>query len=123
MDKATSDKTTSDKTTKKKDFVWSDDEAELILSVTHDYKVQCLTEGTCWESVKTKYSDILELFRKELPSNEEEQRNSFKDYRHKPDDVTKDIITTKLKAVRGKFRQVLDTIIIVIVYHCILNRL
>ena len=55
----------------KKDFVWTDDEAELLLRVTHDYNVQHLDKGTCWESVKTKYSDILELFRKELPENEE----------------------------------------------------
>ena len=94
-----------DNSGKKKDFVWSNDEAELLLSVTHKYKIQCLTEGTCWESVKMKYSDKLENY-KELPTNEEEQRNSVKDYRHTPDEVTKEIVTTKLKAVRTKFRQV-----------------
>ena len=38
----------------KKDFVWTDDEAELLLNVTHHYKVQQLAEGTCWESVKSR---------------------------------------------------------------------
>ena len=94
-----------DNSGKKKDFVWSNDEAELLLSVTHEYKIQCLTEGMCWESVKTKYIDILERY-KELPTNEEERRNSVKDYRHTPDEVTKEIVTTKLKAVTTKFRQV-----------------
>ena len=47
-------------------FVWSDDEAELLLCVTHEYKTQHLVNGTCWESVKSKYADILELMRKEL---------------------------------------------------------
>ena len=32
---------------KKKQFVWTDDEAELLLGVTHDYKAKHLKEGTC----------------------------------------------------------------------------
>ena len=90
----------------RKDFIWTDDEAELLLNVTHDYKVQHLVEGICWESVRTKYTDILALFRKELPENEEQARQLTKDYPHKVDEVTKEILTTKLKAVRGKFREV-----------------
>ena len=43
---------------KRKDIVWSDDEAELLLSVVHDYKVSKATENTDWESVKSKYKDI-----------------------------------------------------------------
>lgn len=91
----------------KKDFVWSDDEAELLLNVTHDYKIQHLVNGTCWESVKSKYADIMELFRKELPASEEEASRLFnKDYPHKPEEVTKENVLTKLKAVRKKFREV-----------------
>ena len=41
----------------KKEFQWSDDEAELLLSVTLDYKVSKAAEGVDWESVKSKYSD------------------------------------------------------------------
>ena len=63
-----------------KDFLWTDDEALLLLNVTHDYKVQHLVDGTCWESVKSKYVDILELFRKELPTTEEEAHQLSKDY-------------------------------------------
>ena len=63
-----------------KDFLWTDDEALLLLNVTHDYKVQHLVDGTCWGSVKSKYVDILELFRKELPTTEEEARQLSKDY-------------------------------------------
>ena len=44
--------------------------------MTHDYKTQhnIIVNGTCtcWDSVKSKYADILELMRKELPSSEEE---------------------------------------------------
>ena len=63
----------------KKGFVWTDDEVELLLNVTHDYKVQHLVEGTCWESVHLKYTNILELFRNELIETEEEVRQIFKE--------------------------------------------
>lgn len=91
---------------RKADFVWTDDEAELLLNVTHEYKVQQLAEGTCWESVRSKYGDILELFRGELPATDEEARELMKDYPHRKDEVTKEILTAKLKAIRNKFRQV-----------------
>ena len=90
----------------RKEFIWTDDEAQLLLDVAHDFKLQHLSEGICWESVKSKYSDILDLFRKELPQNEEQARNSSKDYPHKPDEVSKEVLTSKLKAIRIKFREV-----------------
>ena len=31
---------------KKKQFVWTDDEAQLLLAVTHGYKIKHLVEGT-----------------------------------------------------------------------------
>ena len=93
----------------KKEFIWTDDEAQLLLDVAHDYKVKHLAEGTCWESIKTKYSDILDLFRKELPQNEEQARHLAKDYPHKPDEVSKEVLTSKLKAIRIKFREVCAT--------------
>lgn len=86
--------------------MWSDDEAELLLNVTHDYKIQHLVDGTCWKSVKSKYADILELFRKELPPSEEEASWFNKNYPHKPKVVTKENVLTKLKAVKKKFREV-----------------
>ena len=70
----------------KKDFVWTDDKVELLLNVTHKYKVQHLVEATCWESVHLKYTDILELFRNELIETE-----------------AKKIVTDKMKAIRTKY--------------------
>ena len=43
------------------DFKWTDDEAGLLLNVTHSYKVKKISENIDWESVKTKYDDILAL--------------------------------------------------------------
>ena len=45
----------------KKEFVWSDDESELLLSVANDYKTAKAAECVDWESVKSKYNDIFEL--------------------------------------------------------------
>lgn len=36
-------------------------EAKLFLNVTHDYKIQQVNDDMCWESVKHKYVDILEI--------------------------------------------------------------
>ena len=52
-----------------KEFQWTDDEAELLLTVTNEYKVSKVAEGVDWESVKSKYSDIMELMQQELPSS------------------------------------------------------
>ena len=38
-----------------KEFVWSDDEAELLLNVSIEYKVVKAAESIDWESVKSKY--------------------------------------------------------------------
>ena len=103
---------------KKKEFVWTDDEAELLLTVTHDYKIKHLVEGTCWESVRSKYADIVELFKKELPGDDEQRRRLSKDYPHKPEEIKKEILTTKLKAVRMKFREVSKTFLTLPIWHC-----
>ena len=51
----------------KKDSQWTDDEAELLLNVSYDYKTMKAGENTDWESVKSKYEDILERFKAKLP--------------------------------------------------------
>lgn len=80
------------KTSQKKEFVWSNDEAQLLLEVTHDYKVRHLAEGTCWDSVKCKYADIAELMKKELSANE--ARLLCKEYTYKPEEITKEAVGT-----------------------------
>lgn len=96
------------KTSGKKDFQWTDDESELLLTVTHQYKIQKITQGENWESVKSKYADILKLMTAELPSTPEELKQCVKDYHHTADEMTKDILSNKLKAIRLKFRKAVD---------------
>jgi hypothetical protein len=94
------------KTSRKKDFIWTNDEVELLLIVTHQYKIQQLTEGMSWESVKSKDAEILELLKGELPDMDEEAGNLVKDYPYRKEELTKEILMTKLKVIRNKYRQV-----------------
>ena len=54
-------KKTSKKTPQKRDFQWTDDEAELLLSICYDYKSAKALDGVDWESVKSKYESFFEL--------------------------------------------------------------
>ena len=47
---------------KGKEFIWTDDEAELLLNVAIEYKMKKAVECVEWESVKSKYSDIHKEF-------------------------------------------------------------
>ena len=55
--KKTASRNSSDN--EKKEFVWCDDEVELLLNVTADYKATKAAESVDWESVKKKYKDVL----------------------------------------------------------------
>ena len=57
---------------KEQAFVWTDDEVELLLKVTHKYKVKKAGENVDWESVRSKYSDLWEQLKLQLPSDSEE---------------------------------------------------
>ena len=39
-------------------FSWTDDETELLLNTTVEYKTEKIANGTNWESVRSKYGDI-----------------------------------------------------------------
>ena len=89
----------------KKEFVWSDDESELLLNVVNDYKAAKAAECVDWESVKTKYKDIFELFVAGIP----EEGTTFKNYPHKKEEIKLQHISAKLKAIRVKFCQAVDS--------------
>ena len=44
-------------------FIWSDDEVELLLNVVIEYKTARTMENVDRETCQTKYVDILDLFR------------------------------------------------------------
>ena len=90
-------------------FVWTDDEVELLLKVTQEYKVKKADKNVDWKSVRSKYSNIWKQPKGQLPSDSEEAREMGKDLPHKKEEITKQAMTTKLKTVRLKYRQVVDS--------------
>ena len=94
------------KDSNKKEFVWSDDEVELLLNVANEYKVAKAAESVDWESVKSKYKDIFDLFVAALP---EENTDLYKNFPHKKEEIKLQSLTSKLKAIRLKFRQAVDS--------------
>ena len=56
-------------------FKWTADEAKLLLKVTRDYTVLKAEEGVDWESMQSKYSDILNRMLTELPASPDEAKD------------------------------------------------
>ena len=88
-------------------FTWTDDEVKLLLKFRNEYKVQKSTESIDWESVQSKYGDILDMFQAEYP-NSENAAALGKEYPHKPEDITKATLSMKVKAGRKKLRQAVN---------------
>lgn len=89
-------------------FVWSVNEVELLLKVTHEYKVSRASENIDWETCQTKYSDICELLHEQYASSKDAEEIG-KDYPHSKEEITKGAVTTKLKAIRQKYRAAVDS--------------
>ncbi|CAM4571979.1 unnamed protein product [Leuciscus chuanchicus] len=85
-------------------FIWTDDEVELLLRVTLDYKSTKLQENVDWESCHSKYSDIMDAFHAQYPRELTE-----KDFPHDASMVSKSQVTAKLKNIRSKYRHAVDT--------------
>ena len=106
-----SKETGSSKKTKKKalePFIWSDDEVELLLKITQEYKTAKAAENVDWESCQNKYVDIFALFIEQYPTPENAEAIG-KDYPHKKETILQSSITSKLKVTRHKFRQAVDS--------------
>lgn len=78
---------------------------DLLLKATNEYEVSKTAEGVDWELVQRKYSDILDCFREEIDNS----RGSGKDFAHKGEETSKQYLTNKLKSIRLKYRQAVDT--------------
>ncbi|KAK5907484.1 hypothetical protein CesoFtcFv8_005331 [Champsocephalus esox] len=89
---------------RKEVFSWTDDEVELLLRVTLDYKTTKIQENVDWESYKLKYSDIEDLFQAQYPKTDTE-----KDFPHGVGTITKAQLSAKLKQIRMKYRHAVDT--------------
>jgi hypothetical protein len=72
---------------KKKQFSWSGDEAQLLLNITLEYKLENVAEGVDWESIRSKYEEIWKRFTAQLKSMIENR--SIGDFPHMPESITK----------------------------------
>lgn len=68
-----------------------------------DYKVNKTQENIEWDPWQNKYVDILALFLEQYPA---EHSNDFP---HQKKELMR-AIPTKMKAIRGKYRQALDSV-------------
>lgn len=92
----------------KKNFVWTDEEVELLLRATLDYKTTKTLIGIDWESCQTKYQDIWTSFMEQYPTPTDGEQRPVA-FPHPPTELTKQQVTTKLKAIRGKYREAIDS--------------
>ena len=53
-------------------YKWTDDEVELLLTVTKEYKTKQIAKSIDWESCVDKYGEILEAYSAYYPSPEED---------------------------------------------------
>ncbi|TDG97485.1 hypothetical protein EPR50_G00226550 [Perca flavescens] len=92
-----------------RDFlVWTDDEVELLLKVTQEYKEDRAAVNVDWESLQTKYGDIFERYQENYPSLEEAKAMG-KEYPHSRNEITKVQLATKIKAIRIRYRQAINS--------------
>ena len=75
--------------------------------MANEYKVSQNAESiSTGSSVKTKYSDVFDLF---IAALADDDSSVLKRLPRKKEQITKQILTSKLKAVRLKYRQVVDS--------------
>ena len=73
-----------------------DDEVELLLTVTKEYKTKQIAKSIDRESCVDKYGEILEAYSAQYPSSEDAAAIG-KDFPQKKDELTKSV----LKAIRS----------------------
>ena len=87
-------------------FNWSDEEVELLLEVVLHFKSDKAGQGLDWESIKTNYLDIRDIFIDRYPKTLTDESYPHHDAaKH----FTKERIISKVKALRNKFKIALDS--------------
>ena len=97
----------------KKTFVRSDEEVELLLACALEYKTEKEAQGVDWESVRSKYGDIKQLYVKCVEGTGGEDSVSLsediQERRKRATELTKETVASKLKNVRQKYREAVDS--------------
>ena len=77
---------------------------ELLLKGTLEYKTSRGIENVDWESCQQKYVDIFKLFLDQF-STRANAAAFEKDFLHKKEEITQSSLTSKIKAIRKRFRK------------------
>ena len=67
-------------------YKWTDDEVELLLTVTKEYKTKQIAKSIDWEFCVDKYGEILEAYSAHYPSPEDAAAIG-KDFPHRKDEL------------------------------------
>lgn len=86
-------------TSKRSFFLWTDEETSLLLKIMMDYKASKLDIGEDWETVRSKYDDILKIFIAAYPA---EQCKEFPNSARK-DQFSQEKIKTKINKLKNGF--------------------
>ena len=89
--------------TKDTHLVWTDDEVQLLLETTRDFKAMKAYAGVDQESKKEKYENIRETFVSNLP-----KETASEECAHSTGFFTRERIASKIKQIRAQYRKVLD---------------
>ena len=93
---------------REKYFTWTDEETALLLKVAISYKTEKTTEGKDWESVKTRYEDLLKLYIERYPKSNESEPEHFPNKKN-TDVFDKEKIIAKLKRIKFGYRKAVDS--------------
>ena len=83
-------------------FKWTEEEMALLLKAVHDYKTAKLANGQDWDTIRSKYEDVKEIFKALYPEEESEE---FPHSKNK-DEFTKERLAAKIKT---SFRKAVDS--------------
>ena len=87
-------------------FNWSDEEVQLLLEVVLHFKSDKAGQGLDWESIKTKYVEIRDIFTERYPKNSTDESYPHHDAVKQ---FSKERIIAKVKALRNKYKIALDS--------------
>ena len=90
---------------KSKIFTWTDEESALVLQTVLDYRTAKVSLGHDWETVKSKYNDIAQLFISNYPKETSVEFPNSEIL----DTFNKGRIAAKIKKLKMGFRKAIDS--------------
>ena len=91
----------------KTEFCWTDDEIQLFHESVNQYRCKCEYEGINWESVRSKYERIQEIFIGSYPNNSGDGKDI--PVLENPEVISEDRVTAKFKKIRQDYKKAADT--------------